>query len=101
MKEYRLKKYERETIITFNEADNIANIYTYNTALKNRLAKFSRQYPSIAKHIKSHSCGGVTYEVEKKRLSIRLTAPYSEERKQKARKYAQEHNTISNLKCSK
>lgn len=37
----RLTKYEKETIILFNEAEPTANIYTYNKALQNRLAKFS------------------------------------------------------------
>lgn len=95
--EYRLKKYERETIILFNEADNTANIYTYNTALKNRLAKFSKTNPSLAKLEAAYPCGGVSYTIDKKRLSIRLTAPYSEERKNKAREYAQKHNTVARL----
>ena len=87
MRKCRLTKYEKETIALFNEAENTANIYTYNTALKNRLAKFSKENPSCA----------IAYEVDKKRLSIRFTAPYSEERRAKARKYAQEHNIVSNL----
>lgn len=95
--EYRLKKYERETIILFNEADNTANIYTYNTALKNRLTKFSKDNPNCAKLITIYPCGAVSYEVDKKRLSIRLTAPYSEERRNAARKYAQKHNTVARL----
>lgn len=95
--EYRLKKYERETIILFNEADSTANIYTYNTALKNRLAKFSKEYPMLAKLEAAYPCGGVAYIIDKKRLSIRLTAPYSEERKNKAREYAQKHNTVARL----
>ena len=97
----RLTKYERETIITFNEAEQTASIYTYNTALKNRLVKFSKQYPSLAKLTATHTCRGVTYEIDKSRLSIRLTAPYSDERRAKARNYAQEHNIVSNLNRSK
>ena len=38
----RLTKYEKETIILFNEAEPTANIYIYNKTLQNRLAKFSR-----------------------------------------------------------
>ena len=97
MRKYRLTKYERETIILFNEAETTANIYTYNTALKNRLAKFSRENPGIAKLKTEYPCGGVSYEVDKRRLSIRFTSPYSEERRAKARKYAQEHSIVSNL----
>lgn len=95
--EYRLKKYERETIILFNEAEPTANIYTYNAALKNRLAKFSKENPALAKLEADYPCGGVSYTIDKKRLSIRLTAPYSEERRNAARKYAKEHSIVFNL----
>lgn len=97
MRKCRLTKYEKETIVLFNEAEPTANIYTYNTALKNRLAKFSKENPNCAKLITTYPCGAVSYEVDKKRLSIRFTSPYSEERREKARKYAQEHNIASNL----
>lgn len=93
----RLTKYERETIITFNEAEQTASIYTYNTALKNRLAKYSKENPNCAKLITAYPCGAVSYEVDKKRLSIRFTAPYTEERREKIRKYAKEHNIVSDL----
>lgn len=93
----RLTKYEKETIILFNEAEPTANIYTYNKALQSRLAKFSRQNPKCARLVTAYPCGAVTYEVDKKRLSIRFTSPYSEERRANARKYAQEHNIVSNL----
>lgn len=93
----RPTKYERETIVLFNEAEVTANIYTYNTALKNRLAKFSKENPNCARLITEYPCGAVAYEIDKKRLSIRFTSPYSEERREKARKYAKEHNTVSNL----
>ncbi len=97
MRKCRLTKYEKETIVLFNEAENTANIYTYNTALKNRLAKFSKENPNCAKLITEYPCGAVAYEIDKKRLSIRFTAPYSEERREKARKYAKAHNIVSNL----
>ena len=38
-------KYEKETILNFNEAEATATIYTYNASLKRRLAEFSRKYP--------------------------------------------------------
>lgn len=71
----RLTKYEKETIILFNEAEPTANIYTYNKALQNRLAKFSRENPKCA----------------------RLVTAYSEERRAKARNYAIKNNIISNI----
>ncbi len=38
----KLSKYEKETIINWNEAENLASIYTFNASLKRRLADFSR-----------------------------------------------------------
>lgn len=93
----RLTKYEKETIILFSEAEPTANIYTYKKALQNRLAQFSKENPKCARLITNYPCGAVSYEVDKKRLSIRFTAPYSDERKAKASRYAKEHNLISNL----
>ena len=40
----KLSKYEKETIINWNEAENLASIYTFNASLKRRLADFSRKY---------------------------------------------------------
>ena len=94
----RLTKYEKETIILFNEAEPTANIYTCNKALQNRLAKFSRENPKCARLITACPCGAVSYEVDKNRLSVRFTSPYSEERRAKARKnYAIKNNIISNI----
>ena len=42
-------KYEKETIINFNEAEDTANIYTFNADLKRRLAEFSRKYPLLCR----------------------------------------------------
>ena len=33
----KLSKYEKETIINWNEAENLASIYTFNASLKRRL----------------------------------------------------------------
>lgn len=87
----KLSKYEKETIINFNEGDTTASIYTFNADLKRRLADFSRKYPALC-HLKNSTAeGSVTYVIEKSRLSIRLVPPYSEERRAAARAYAKEH----------
>lgn len=43
----KLSKYERETIVNFNEGESEASIYTFNADLKRRLAEFSRKYPLL------------------------------------------------------
>lgn len=90
----KMSKYEKETIINWNEAENLASIYTFNASLKRRLADFSRKYPLLCRLERSTPEGSVTYVLDKSRLSIRFIPPippYSEERKAAASDYAKEH----------
>ena len=73
----KLSKYEKETIINWNEAEDTASIYTFNADLKRRLAEFSRKYPQLCRLERSTPEGSVTYVMDKSRLSIRLVPPYS------------------------
>ena len=91
----RLTKYEKETILLTSEGDNTMSIYTFNAGLKRRLADFAQRYPTLAHLDEVTPEGGVTYTVDKARVSIRLIPPYSEERKLKARLYAKEHSLKS------
>lgn len=86
-----LTKYEKETIILFNEADAEASIYTFNADMKRRLAQFSKKYPEICRLDKTTREGSVSYVIDKNRLSIRLLPPMSEERRKKASEYAKKH----------
>ena len=61
----KLSKYEKETIINWNEAENTASIYTFNADLKRRLAEFSRKYPLLCRLERSTTEGSVTYVIEK------------------------------------
>lgn len=87
----KLTKYEKETIVLFNEREDTASIYTYNAGLRKRLANFSKKYPDLCRLEKSCEQGGVSYVLEKSRLSIRLQPPMSEERRQKASEYAKQN----------
>ena len=87
----KLSKYEKETIINWNEAQDTASIYTFNADLKRRLAEFSRKYPQLCRLEHSTPEGSVTYVMDKSRLSIRLVPPYSEERLVAVREYARRH----------
>ena len=68
----KLSKYEKETIINWNEAEDLASVYTFNASLKRRLAEFSRKYPLLCRLERSTPEGSVTYVLDKARLSIRL-----------------------------
>ena len=64
---------------------------THNTDLKNRLLKYASKYPDLCKQTDDNEQGGLTFEIQKKRLSIKLTAPYSEERRRAASELAKQH----------
>ena len=85
-----LTKYEKETIILTNEADDFYEVYTFNSALKKKLAAYAKRHPDLCSLRETTREGCVTYKVDKARLSLRLTEPYSEARKQAARKKAKE-----------
>ena len=87
----RLSKYEKETIVLFNEGEDTASIYTYNAGLRKRLANFSKKYPDLCRLEKSCDQGGVSYVLDKSRLSIRLQPPMSEERRKKASENAKQN----------
>ena len=87
----KLTKYEKETIILFSEGEDTAHIQTFNAGLRNRLAAFSKKYPDLCRLDKTHEQGGVSYVLDKSRLSIRLQPPYSEERRQKASENAKQN----------
>lgn len=94
----KLSRYEKETVINWNEAEKLASIYTFNAGLKRRLADFSRRYPMLCRLELNTPEGGVTYVLA--RLSIRLVPPYSEERLAAARAYAKEHGFQTVAKTS-
>lgn len=95
----RLTKYEKETIILTSEDDDTYSVYTFNTALKRRLADFAKKYPELC-HLEPEDkkIGCQSYVISKARLSIRLTAPYSEERRKAASKVAREHGLINQIR---
>ena len=70
-----LTKYEKETIILFNEGEDTAHIQTYSAGLRKRLAAFSKKHPDLCRLEKSFAQGGVIYVLDKSRLSIRVQRP--------------------------
>ena len=83
-----LKKRQKTTDIYFDEQSPIITVRTYNTAIKRRLTAYAEKYPECCQQTDDDECGCLIFEIEKARLSFRLTAPYSEERRRKASSYA-------------
>ena len=80
-----LTKKQKETVFYFNEADPIAEVKTCNTDLKNRLTAYAEKYPDLCRQVDDDGHGGLIFEIDQRRIGIRLTAPYSDERRQTAR----------------
>ena len=87
-----LTKKQKTTAIYFDEYGNMIEVQTHNTNLKKRLSAFALKYPECCRQIDDDEQGGLSFEIEKGRLSFRLTAPYSEERKQAASTLAKENS---------
>lgn len=82
----KLTAYEKETILLFNEEEEMASVYTHNAKMKERLKSIAKEHPEACHFERTNGAGGVTYSIDKKLISIR--APYSEARKQKIREWA-------------
>ncbi|MBR4031784.1 MAG: hypothetical protein IKJ07_03525 [Clostridia bacterium] len=79
------KKNEKITEIYFDETPAPVVIRTHNTALKKRLIAFTEKFPNLCRLTDDDELGYLSFEIDKDRFSIRLTAPYTEERKALAR----------------
>lgn len=90
-----LTKKQKTTSIFFTDADDMIEVCTRNTPLKNRLAAFAEEYPSECRLIDDDENGCQTYEIRKGRFGFKLTPPYSQERKQAASRLAK--NNIEEL----
>jgi hypothetical protein len=91
-----LTKKQKTTSIFFTDADDMIEVYTHNTPLKNRLAAFAEEYPSECRLIDDDENGCQTYEIRKGRFGFKLTPPYSQERKRAASRLAKKN--IENLR---
>lgn len=94
----RLSKYEKETILLTSEGDVTYDIYTFNEALKRKLAAFAEAYPQCCQLKEIGELGSATYLIEKSRVSIRLIPPISEERKEALSKAAKEQGLGGSVK---
>ena len=91
-----LTKKQKVTEVYYNAKDPIAEVYTHDTKLKKRLLEYAAKYPELCQQTDDDEQGGLRFEIDKVRISIRLTAPYSEERRNASRKLAMETKNLKN-----
>lgn len=83
-----LTKKQKVTEVFYNAKDPIAEVYTHDANLKKRMRKFAEKYPDLCKLTDDDGQGGLRFEIDKSRISIRLTAPYTDERRKAASELA-------------
>ena len=76
MSEYKLTKLERETVILFNEAEETAEVFTYNGRLIRKIQALCKDFPDKFQQINDNGVGGVTYRIPKKRVNITRPQPF-------------------------
>ena len=91
-----LTKKQKVTEVFYNVKDSTAEVYTHDTKLKKRLLEYAAKFPELCQQTDDDEQGGLRFEIDKSRISIRLTAPYSEERRNVASKLAMEANIFIN-----
>lgn len=88
---YKLTKIERDTEIYYNQSNAPMLIRTNDPKLIRKLKGLSEEYPELCKLIEEDEICGSYFEVDKRRISIHVTRPYSEERRRKQSEWAKEH----------
>ena len=79
-------------------AYSLTHIRTHNTDLKNRLTAYAVAHPDQGRQTDADpDTGCMEFDIAKGRFSFRLTAPYSEKRREAARRYARENNAADRL----
>ena len=87
-----LTKKQKVTEVYYNAKDPTAEIYTHDTKLKKRLLAYAAQFPELCQQTDDDEHGGLRFEIAKSRISVRLTAPYSAERRKAYSVYAKNHS---------
>ena len=85
-----LSLYERETIITYNEAESEASVYTHNKALRRTLDKLAQERPEDCRVDRGgHGGAAADYTIPKAWVKIRPPRVASEAQKAASRRAAE------------
>ena len=85
---------QKVTEVYYNAKDPTAEVYTHDTKLKKRLLEYAAKFPDLCQQTDDDEQGGLRFEIDKSRISIRLTAPYSQNRKDQLSNSAKTINLI-------
>ena len=85
-------KSQKTTEIYFDETPAPVVIRTHNTKLKEKLFAFAEKFPDLCRLTDDDELGYLSFEIDKERFSIRITEPYTKERRALARAKMNEIN---------
>ena len=91
-----LTKKQKVTEVYYNAKDATAEVYTHDINLKNRLLAYAVKFPELCQQTDDDEQGGLRFEIDKSRISIRLTAPYSDDRRKAASELAKKRGIHNN-----
>ena len=80
----KLTKYEKETAVLWNQAEQTASVYTHDTKLKNNLKKYAMERPEEVK-IERETKDYIDAIIPKKWVKIRPPRTLSEAQKEALR----------------
>lgn len=66
----KLSRLEQETIITYNEAEQTASIYSYNKAMHNKLERLEKERPEDCRVERVYPDGVKEYQVPKAWIKV-------------------------------
>ena len=90
MADYKLSLLEKETIILWNQAENIVTIDTFDAKLINKLNRAKAKAPNLYRVDPPDKHGAVYAEVPKEFFRITVASPMSEETREKFSRLAKE-----------
>ncbi len=76
-----IPRIEQETVITFNEAEQTATVYTYKGAFKRKLTSLSVDRPDEVRQTGDDGHGGLTFTIPKKWVKVNASRILSEAQK--------------------
>ena len=92
-----LTKKQKVTEVFYNAKDPTAEVYTHDTKLKKRLLAYAVKFPELCQQTDDDEQGGLRFEIDKSRISIRLTAPYTDDRRKVASERAKKKSITKTL----
>lgn len=93
----KLTKKDKYTEIYYDQSDAPMQIRTHDLNLIRKLTALSSNYPEECRLVETGQDSGAYFEVlDKSRVSIHVTKPYSAERRRKQSEWAKEHGLNGN-----